>query len=128
MQLPADRRSKAFQKSGVQADSLSVAVGLRRNRRSLSGVSDCGYGRTKMWVGWIRSFCTPEGAMYTLSLVRTSAVNGEWQRGHEQKHSPDSDADTASGSRHPSEVVETFTELGDEVRGLEDRSGSVVRK
>ena len=75
MQLPADRRSKAFQKSGVQADSLSVAVGLRRNRRSLSGVSDCGYGRTKMWVGWIRSFCTPEGAMYTLSLVRTSAVN-----------------------------------------------------
>lgn len=40
----------------------------------------------------------------------------------------DSDADTASGSRHPSEVVETFTELGDEVRGLEDRSGSVVRK
>lgn len=52
----------------------------------------------------------------------------EWQRGHGQSHSPDSDADTASGSRHPSEVVETFTELGDEVRGLEDRSGSVVRK
>src|SRR6266702_7680135 len=81
-QLPAPRRSNAFQKSGVHADSLRSSDGRRRNTRSPSG--DDGNGRTKMCEGWMRSFWTPEGAMYTLSLARVSAHAGHM---HEAKSS-----------------------------------------
>lgn len=78
MHAPASRRSNAAQNNGVQADSLSGCVGLRKKVRvwavaaaaavAAVGGSGCGYGRTKMCSGRIRSFCTPEGAMNALSL------------------------------------------------------------
>jgi hypothetical protein len=72
MHAPASRRSNAAQNNGVQADSFSGCVGLRKKVRvavvAVVGGSGCGYGRTKMCSGRIRSFCTAEGAMKALSL------------------------------------------------------------
>lgn len=72
MQAPASRRSNAAQNNGVQADSFSDCVGLRKKvlvaAVAAVGGSGCGYGRTKMCSGRIRSFCTPEGAIKALSL------------------------------------------------------------
>jgi len=72
MHAPASRRSNAAQNNGVQADSFSGCVGFRKKVRveavAAVGGSGCGYGRTKMCSGRMRSFCTPEGAMKALSL------------------------------------------------------------
>lgn len=79
MHAYALRMSNAAQNSGVHADSFRGMLGLRRNLRVCAvddtGGVDCGYGRTKMCEGWILSFCTPDGAMYTLSLRRHRDVD-----------------------------------------------------
>lgn len=72
MHVPASRISNAAQNNGVQADSFNGCVGFRKKvlvaAVAAVGGSGCGYGRTKMCSGRIRSFCTPEGAMKALFL------------------------------------------------------------
>ena len=107
MHAPASRRSNAAQNNGVQADSFSGCVGLRRKVRvqavAAVGGSGCGYGRTKMCSGRIRSFCTPEGAMKALSLRVGSQNEGlcigerKWEKKEEDTVPlPNRDAPTGS--------------------------------
>ena len=74
--IPEKRRARRLLQVSLSRPSEEHPVGMRRG---------CRLGSTKMCVGSMRSFCTPEGAMKTASLCERRRIYMGGRSDHEKR-------------------------------------------